>query len=102
MTVEEAGDVSPERETFVIQEQNIDASNVWEIGAALRQTLHGGTPQLWVDLRNVKFADSAGLGMLVGLQKEAREIGGGVHLLNIGREVSRLFQITGVGNLFEG
>src|SRR5688572_25085201 len=99
MTVEGAGDGSGERQTFVIEEQNIDASNVWEVGAALRQALHSGEPQIWVDLRNVRFADSAGLGMLVGLQKEAQEIGGAVHLVNIGREVARLFQITGVGNL---
>jgi anti-sigma B factor antagonist len=67
------------------------------LSAELRE--HGMT--LVLDLEAVQFIDSTGLGMLVSLLKEARQAGGTVRLTNLSREVMRLFQITGLEQVFE-
>jgi anti-sigma B factor antagonist len=87
-------------EPFVITE-DIDATNAWELKPLLLQHLYAQGPRLVIDLRNVQFIDSTGLGMLVSVLREAREQGGGVELLNANREVGRLLQITGLERLFE-
>lgn len=87
-------------EVFVVTE-DIDATNAWELKPLLLQHLYAQGPRLVIDLRNVQFIDSTGLGMLVSVLREAREQGGGVELLNANREVGRLLQITGLERLFE-
>jgi anti-sigma B factor antagonist len=96
----QAGPPGSEPEAYVVAE-DIDATNAWELKPMLLQHLYAHGPRLLVDLRNVQFIDSTGLGMLVSVLREAREQGGGVTLLNANREVSRLLQITGLERLFQ-
>jgi anti-sigma B factor antagonist len=96
----QAGPPSREPEAYVVT-QDIDATNAWELKPLLLQHLYAHGPRLVVDLRNVQFIDSTGLGMLVSVLREAREQGGGVTLLYANREVGRLLQITGLERLFE-
>jgi anti-sigma B factor antagonist len=98
--LQQAGPPRGEPEAYVVAE-DIDATNAWELKPLLLQHLYAHGPRLLVDLRNVQFIDSTGLGMLVSVLREAREQGGGVTLLNANREVSRLLQITGLERLFE-
>jgi anti-sigma B factor antagonist len=95
-----AGPPGREPEAYVVT-HDIDATNAWELKPILLQHLYAHGPRLVIDLRNVQFIDSTGLGMLVSVLREAREQGGGVALLNANREVGRLLQITGLERLFE-
>jgi anti-sigma B factor antagonist len=86
---------------FRVEQESIDETSAWDLRPALLRALYTQGPQLWIDLARVNFIDSTGLGMLVGVLKEAREMEGDVRLMNAGREVRRILQVTGLEALFE-
>lgn len=86
---------------FQIELDSIDATSAWDLRPALLRALYTDGPKLWVDLGRVNFIDSTGLGMLVGVLKEAQEMNGEMRLMNAGREVRRILQVTGLEALFE-
>lgn len=58
--------------------------------------------RLTIDLSKTTFIDSSGLGVLVGAVKRAREQGhDGVRLRGLQEPVQRVFEITGLTELFE-
>jgi anti-sigma B factor antagonist len=90
-----------EQRVFRVEQESIDATSAWDLRPALLRALYTQGPELWVDLGRVSFIDSTGLGMLVSVLKEAREMQGDVRLMNAGREVRRILQVTGLEALFE-
>jgi anti-sigma B factor antagonist len=84
---------------FLVTE-DIDASNAWQLKPRLLEHMGQFGPELKLDLGQVNFIDSTGLGMLVSVLKEAREKGGHVSLVNPNREIQRLLQITGLERVF--
>lgn len=86
---------------FRIEQESIDATNAWELRPEILRALYTQGPELWVDLARVSFIDSTGLGMLVSVLQEARDIHANVHLMNASREVRRVLQVTGLEMLFE-
>jgi len=80
---------------------DIDTASVTELKPQLMSVLREQGPTLTLDLEAVNFIDSTGLGMLVSILKEARNLGGTVRLTNLTREVMRLLQITGLERVFE-
>lgn len=90
-----------EQSVFLVEQESIDETSAWDLRPALLRALYVQGPSLWVDLSRVNFIDSTGLGMLVGVLKEAREMNGDMRLMNAGREVRRILQVTGLEALFE-
>lgn len=86
---------------FQVEQPTIDATTAWDLRPVLVRALYTQGPELWVDLGKVTFIDSTGLGMLVGVLKEAREMNGDLHLINAGREVRRILDVTGLKVLFD-
>jgi len=86
---------------FRVEQESIDATTAWDLRPTLLRALYAQGPELCVDLGRVNFIDSTGLGMLVGVLKEAREMSGDIRLINAGREVRRILQVTGLETLFE-
>ena len=68
--------------------------------ARLTGMIEGGFRQLVVDLSQVTFIDSAGLGVLVGALREARRAGGDLGLVISSPAVDHLFAITGLRKVF--
>ncbi|WP_256757110.1 STAS domain-containing protein [Cohnella sp. WQ 127256] len=60
-----------------------------------------GYSQFVVHLSDVTYIDSSGLGMLVAVQKKARQIGGGVKLVGLQGGVLELFELTRLTSVFE-
>lgn len=57
--------------------------------------------KLEIDLENVSYMDSTGLGVFVGLYKELRAKGGSLKLYNLSDRLVRLFEITGLKNIID-
>ena len=75
-----------------------------EEAADLRETVKGilqRTKQIVVDLANVSYIDSGGLGTLVGLYTSARNLGGEIKLANLTQRVRDQLQITKLITIFE-
>ena len=48
------------------------------------------------DFSNVSFMDSAGIGMLIGRYKTIKILGGELEIVNVTRQVRKLFEISGI------
>ena len=70
----------------------------------LRESLHGviaeGRATVVLDLLAVTFLDSTALGVLVGALKRCRESGGELHVVVTDPRVMKIFEITGLNNVF--
>jgi len=89
-----------EPRVFRVDLDAIDATTAWELRPALLRAVYDDSRELLVDLGRVSFIDSTGLGMLVGVLKEARSMSGDMRLINAGREVRRILQVTGLEAIF--
>jgi anti-sigma B factor antagonist len=96
---QQEGQERAEPHPFVVTE-DIDASNAGQLKPRLLEHMGQFGPELCLDLGQVNFIDSTGLGMLVSVLKEAKEKGGQVSLVNPNREIQRLLQITGLERVF--
>jgi anti-sigma B factor antagonist len=67
----------------------------------LDEQIVGGRTRLIVDLTDVSFLDSTGLGVLVGRLKLARTRGGSMRLVGRDDRVLKVFAITGLDKVFE-
>ena len=65
------------------------------------EEIHAGRNDLVVDLSDVTFVDSTGLGVLVGRLKLARTRGGSLSLVGTDDRVLKVFSITGLDKVFE-
>jgi len=67
---------------------------------AIVHALEEGYTRLIVNLEGVQYLDSTGLGALVGGRARARERGGNLVLICTQSRLLRLFDITGLNQLF--
>jgi anti-sigma B factor antagonist len=74
---------------------DIDIATVTRLRERLSQLAASGRP-LVVDLDQVGFIDSAGLGGLVGAAKRAAGYGGGLHVVCARPQIRQLFRLTGL------
>jgi anti-sigma B factor antagonist len=75
-----------------------------EESASLRDTvkkLLAESPKVVLNLREVNYIDSGGLGTLVSLYTTARNAGGAVKLARLSQRVGDLLQITKLLTIFE-
>ncbi len=75
-----------------------------EESAALRDTVKNalsGNPNVVLNLAEVNYIDSGGLGILVSLYTTAHKAGGAVKLANLTRRVGDLLQVTKLVSVFE-
>ncbi len=67
----------------------------------LAQFLDDGCTRLRLDLTDVGFVDSSGLGVLVAIHRHAEARGGQFVVLSVPPPVQRLFEITRLGDLLQ-
>jgi anti-sigma B factor antagonist len=75
-----------------------------EESASLRETVKKAlaqTPKVVLNLYEVNYIDSGGLGTLVSLYTSARNAGGAVKLARLSQRVGDLLQITKLLTIFE-
>ena len=75
-----------------------------EEAGAVREFVKGALSQhkqIVLNLKNVTYIDSVGLGTLVGLYTSARSAGGAVKLSQLTERVGQLLQVTKLVTVFE-
>jgi anti-sigma B factor antagonist len=70
-----------------------------EIKRALAGLIDAGHVALVLDLTDVGFVDSSGLGALVALHRHATDHGGSFVVRSVPPQVQRLFEITRLGEI---
>ena len=79
---------------------SLDIATSPTVRAALTSASERGSHRLIVDLTQVDFLDSTGLGALIGGQRRAKEFGGEVRLVVKEGQILRLLRITGLLKVF--
>ncbi|CAG7857289.1 hypothetical protein MCAMS1_02060 [biofilm metagenome] len=86
---------------LTILEERIDAHNSGELKTYLLQLIEGGENRLAVQLANVRFIDSSGLGALLSANKHIALKSGKLALTNIQKQVLSMFELTRLNRVFE-
>jgi anti-sigma B factor antagonist len=84
-----------------VREDRLDANNSEELKAELRRLFEGGTKDLVIDLKEIHFIDSSGLGVLVSGYKNASIIHGSLKLSNLQSQVKSMFELTRLHRVFD-
>jgi anti-sigma B factor antagonist len=79
---------------------SLDIATSPTVRAALLEASARGDHRLIVDLTDVEFLDSTGLGALIGAQRRAKEFAGEVRLVVKEGQILRLLRITGLLKVF--
>lgn len=90
-------DTTPDgRAGVVTAAGEIDLVAAPRLREALSDHLAAGRSHLLLDLCQVTFIDSTGLGVVVGAGKKVRELGGSLRIACDNQRVLRLLAITGI------
>jgi len=79
----------------------LSADSASDLTFWIRQKLDEGVQHLLVDMKNVMFMDSSGLGSLVAARRMAHEHGAAFVLTSLNGQAQMLFELAGVEGLFQ-
>ena len=92
-------DVDVERwgdEAVVTLTGELDTATSRSLRATLGSLVDDGVRVVRVRASGLSFLDAAGLGVLIGVARRVREVGGSLHLESASRQVSRVVALSGV------
>jgi len=84
----------------VVVRGEIDVATSATLRDELYAVIDGGSRSLVIDLSDLGFIDSSGLGVLVGSLKHMRERDGQLVIAGLAQPALRVFEITGLTDLF--
>jgi anti-sigma B factor antagonist len=84
-----------------VREERLDAHNSGELKAEMLNLFEDGKNNLVVDLQEVRFIDSSGLGALVSGFKNASARNGNLKLCGLQPQVKSMFELTRLHRVFE-
>jgi anti-sigma B factor antagonist len=84
-----------------IQEERIDAHNSGELKEAILHLIEQGEVNIIVQLEQVRFIDSSGLGALLAGHKNAAAKAGKMAIVNMQQQVLSMFELTRLDRVFE-
>lgn len=81
--------------------ERLDAHNSDALKAKIKETFEGGVKSVLVDLAEVRFIDSSGLGALVSGFKNAVAFKGVLALTGFQDQVRSMFELTRLNRVFD-
>lgn len=85
----------------MVREERLDAHNSEELKVEINRLFEIGTKDLLVDLKEVRFIDSSGLGVLVSGFKNAATHQGSIKLCSLQTQVKSMFELTRLHRVFD-
>lgn len=86
---------------LVVREERLDAHNSGDLKAQMLKLFEEGKTSLVIDLQDVRFVDSSGLGALVSGFKNASSRNGNLKLSGLQLQVKSMFELTRLHRVFE-
>ena len=84
-----------------VREERLDAHNSDELKAEMNRNFEQGTKDILLDLKEVRFIDSSGLGVLVSGFKNASSRQGSLMLCGLQAQVKSMFELTRLHRVFD-
>lgn len=97
LKVEEKGEVV----LIQVKEERLDAHNSGELKNQMLNLFEEGKNHIVIDLQDVRFVDSSGLGALVSGFKNASARNGNLKLCGLQPQVKSMFELTRLHRVFE-
>jgi anti-sigma B factor antagonist len=94
-------EASGEIRIVFVKEERLDAHNSDELKAELNRLFDEGAKELLIDLKEVRFIDSSGLGVLVSGFKNASARQGSLKLSGLQTQVRSMFELTRLHRVFD-
>lgn len=88
-----------DEEILVLVAGEIDAFTAPKLREELLPLAEGKNKSISVNLKDVSYLDSTGLGVFVGLFKQLKKNDGELKLIDLSDRLKRLFEITGLSNI---
>lgn len=82
----------------VLVEGEVDVSNAGQLRSAVDAALAGSAPEVTIDLAQVPYIDSTGIGVLVGAAHRAQEAGKQLVVSSPQKNVARVLGLLGVAD----
>ncbi len=89
------------RMIIAVQEERLDAHNSDELKTEMNRLFSEGAKDLILDLKDVRFIDSSGLGVLVSGFKNASTRQGSLKLAGLQTQVRSMFELTRLHRVFD-
>lgn len=91
-----------EKRDIVVLDLNgeIDVYTSPKVKETITELIDQGHYSLVINLENVRYIDSTGLGVLIGGLKRVREHSGTVNLVCTNPQIKKIFDITGLVKIF--
>lgn len=86
---------------ITVREERLDAHNSADLKVEMQRMFEEGKKQVLVELREVRFIDSSGLGALVSGFKNAISHHGALKLASLQPQVKSMFELTRLHRVFE-
>jgi anti-sigma B factor antagonist len=90
-----------QRVVIYVREERLDAHNSEELKTEMNRLFESGSRELIVDLKDVRFIDSSGLGVLVSGFKNASTRQGSLKLSGLQTQVRSMFELTRLHRVFD-
>ena len=79
----------------------IDLYNAPEIKETIKKQMDGGLKKVIINLDNVSYIDSSGIGALISSLSNLKKVGGGLKIIKINDTVRKVFELTKLTSFFE-
>lgn len=84
----------------VVLKGEVDISNASQLREELKTMLEEKTAVVEMDIKELSYIDSTGLGVIIGTYKRMEEKGLSLKLRNPAENVKKLLKITGLDRIF--
>ena len=81
--------------------KELTAANSYNFRQRVQTELRLRHQTIELDLSEIRFMDSQGLGVLIGLQNKLAQRHGGLKVLNPAPQARKIFELTRLGRVFE-
>lgn len=79
----------------------LDGNTTNELRNQIRESINTGKRKILVDLQDVNFMNSSGIGALVAALKDVKKEGGNLFLCSLSDQVRIIFQLTKMERVFK-
>ena len=79
----------------------VDSATAPELEKMLQGLLDADRSQIVIDLQETNYMGSAGLRVLVAMQKSARKSGGALRLTQLTTRIKEVFELAGLTSVFD-
>lgn len=79
---------------------DVDAASAAVLREELTSLADLGYKDIVIDMQDVDFIDSSGIGVLMGAVLRAKRVGGSIGLRNVGAPILQIFELLGITEQF--